>query len=89
MANRSQLETEYYELSEEIKTLTQSIKQAAEEIRRINRFLDGKETVEEIVDIDNHLMPLIPDYQMKKDIVRYKEASRRLYEVRSLLNVNP
>ena len=87
MANRrSQLETEYFELSEEIETLTQSIEQAAEEIRRIGRFLEGKETVEEIADIDNHLMPLIPDYQMKKDIVRYKEASRQKEEVKRLLN---
>ncbi len=90
MANRrNQLETEYVELSEEIKTLTQSIKQAAEEIKRIGRLLEEKETVKEIADIDNHLMHLIPDYQMKEDIVRYKEASRRLEEVRSLLNINP
>lgn len=87
MANRrSQLETEYFELSEEIETLTQSIEQAAEEIKRIGRFLEGKETVEEIADIDNDLMSLIPDYQMKEDIVRYKEASRQKEEVKRLLN---
>ena len=87
MANRrSQLQTEHFELSEEIETLTQSIKRAAEEIKRIGRFLEGKETVEEIADIDSDLMHLIPDYQMKEDIVRYKEASRRLDEVKRLLN---
>ena len=84
--SQSQLTDEFYELSKEIKTLTQSIEQAAADIKRIGRFLEGKETVKEIADIDNDLMTLIPDYQMKKDIARYKETSKRMEEVQRILN---
>ena len=84
--DKQALVSEHYELSKEIEALTQSIEQEAEAIKRTGHILKEKKTVKEIVDIDPHLMHLIVTDQMKKDIAKYKEVSKRMAEVDRLLN---
>ena len=84
--DKQALVSEHYELGKEIEALTQSIEQEAEAIKRTGHILEEKKTVKEIVDIDPHLMHLIVTDQMKKDIAKYKEVSKRRAEVDRLLN---